>query len=274
MEVVNIVLNEAVQNVINDIATKEWTKQACPNTSKAVQQALEIIQNKWGKYLAGDGELDGIGMNKNPSGKAARSLSNHMTGDFAGEVTTNHPEAEKIQNGSHDVVYDMKKTHPYGPNSRVSAKGIPYLIIPFRWGTPGDKKNSNGEEIGRARWNNFIPVAYYDSFVKGMKLSTTTGLTHTEKNFKGEDIPRAEYKWKSRLKAKDAWSDRSEGMVRMKDGRKSTYFTFRIISANSPADSWWYKRKGVPGVDMLGALARTVQDDVSETIARGVIADF
>lgn len=274
MEVVNIVLNDAVQGLINEIVTNNWTKTSNPNTSNSVDEALKYIQATWADYLAGGGELNDIGMNKNPSGKAAQSLRHYLTGDFAGEVTTNHPDAEKIQNGTHEVVYDMKKTHPYGNKSRVSKKGIPYLIIPFRWGTPTGKKNSNGEEIGRARWNNYIPVAYYASMVKGMKMSVTTGKTHMEKNFKNKDIPRAEYSWKSRLKESQAWNDRSIGMVRMKNGTKSTYFTFRIISANSPADSWWYRRKAEPGVDMMGALAKTVEENVNKIIERGIMADL
>lgn len=274
MNVVNLVLSESVQNLVNEITSKTWTAEACPNTSKAIQASLQNIQTVWADYLSGDIALDGIGTNKKPSGKAASSLRNYMTGPFAGEVTTNSPEVEKIQTGTKDVEYDMKKTHPYGRKSRVSKKGIPYLIVPFRWGTPSGKKNSLGEDSGRARFNNTIPLAFYNTVVKGMEASSRTGLTHLEQNYKGENIPRSEYTWKSRIKKSLAWSDNSVGMVRMKDVRNSTYFTFRIISAKSPPDSWIYKRKGTDGVDMLGALARTVEEDVCHTIEQGLLADL
>ena len=164
----------------------------------------------------------------------------------------------------------MKQTHPYGKKSRVSKKGIPYLIIPFRWGTP----NSKGTK--RAHFNNFIPQKNYETSVKGLNLSAVdSAKKYFEANFKGENIERQGYNWakNGRLKEDQAWDSRSVGMVRMKDVTGSTYFTFRIVSAKSPAGSWIYHRDAKPAVDMMGALERTIKPKVDEMISAGIQAD-
>lgn len=64
-------------------------------------------------------------------------------------------------------------------------------------------------------------------------------------------------------------------MVRMKDSAngKSTYFTFRIISAKSPQGSWIYHKDAKAPVDMIGALKRTVESDIRKMIEEGIKAD-
>ena len=98
-----------------------------------------------------------------------------------------------------------------------------------------------------------------------------------EANAKGESIQRQGYNWAKfgRLKEDQAWDDRSVGMVRMKDiaSGRSTYFTFRIISAKSPERSWIYHKDAVPAVDMMGALINTVKNGVDSIISEGVKAD-
>lgn len=105
-----------------------------------------------------------------------------------------------------------------------------------------------------------------------MELSETTKNTHFEKNASGIRIKRAEYNWGGRLKEVD--DPRMEGMVRMKDVRDSTYFTFRIISAKSAADKWLYHRDGTEGLDILGALANTVKPEVENMIGSGLKSDL
>ena len=80
---------------------------------------------------------------------------------------------------SKEVEYDMKQTHPYGKKSRVSIKGIPYLIIPFRWGTP------NGKDTKRAHFNNVIPQKNYETSVKGLEMSNiNVAKNYFESNFR------------------------------------------------------------------------------------------
>ena len=109
-----------------------------------------------------------------------------------------------------------------------------------------------------------------------MKVSSVNELKkYFESNFKGEVIERQGYNWakNGRLTEENAWDDRSVGMVKMKDVTGSTYFTFRIISAKSPANSWIYHRPAKPSVDMMGALERTVKPTIDKIISEGIELD-
>lgn len=248
--------------------SKNMTEAAFPNTANAMQQATRLIRNSWTDYLEGNTFLDGIENLEKVNRSMIESVKERKNGDFDYSVYSDSKQLERIAEGSPEVKYDMKKTHPYGRKSRVSKKGVPYLIIPFRWGTP------NGKGTKR-RWNNFIPQKVYDTKVLPLEMSRTTGLTHPEMNAKGQAIDRQEYNWGGRLK--DGWDDRSAGMVRMEDvtekAKKSTYFTFRIISAKSPANSWWYHRDAQKAVDIMGALQRTHEQKIRSMIEQGVKND-
>lgn len=244
-------------------------EQALPNTAMAFQRAAEYIRNTWTGYLAGETSLNGIDFLDGVTSKMVQSVMMRKNGDFDHSVYSDNLQLEQKVKGSKEVEYDMKKTHPYGRKSRVSKKGIPYLIIPFRWGTP------NGKDTKR-RWNNFIPQKEYNTVVKGLRISRVDALKkYWESNFRGESIERQGYEWakNGRLTETMAWNDRSVGMVRMKDVTGSTYFTFRIISANSPIGSWIYHKDAKPGVDLMGALESTVKAKVDSMIAAGIQAD-
>lgn len=244
-------------------------KNAMPNTSKSVHAAAQYVQNVWSNYLAG-GELEGIDPLEHPISPKNANLRIENKGPFSEDIVSSSKKVVEIQTGSDPVYYDMKRTHPYGLKSRMSSKGVPYLIIPFRWGTPNDKGT-------KRRWNNVIPQAEYDTVVKDLQLSRTNALkNYYQNNAKGQSIQRAGYDWAKfgRLKKVDAWNDRSEGMVRMKDTRGSTYFTFRIISAKSPMGSWLYWKDGKDAVDMIGALKNTVQERVANIIETGIRSDL
>lgn len=253
-------------------------EQTLPNTAMAFQRAAEYIRNTWTGYLAGETSLNGIDFLDGVTSKMVQSVMMRKNGDFDHSVYSENLQLEQKVKGSKEVEYDMKKTHPYGKNSRVAKtgknKGVPYLIIPFRWGTP------NGKDTKR-RWNNFIPQKYYETSVSGLEISSKNALkNYFEKNFKGENVERQGYNWAKfgRLTDAQSWNDRSRGMVRMLDDSNprritSTYFTFRIISANSPIGSWIYHKDAKPGVDLMGALESTVKPKVDSMIAAGIQAD-
>lgn len=245
---------------------------ALPNTAAAFERAAHYVHNMWTGYLRGETPLQGIDFMSGVTSAMVRSIRTKHLGDLEYEISSDSIQLEQKIHGSKEVEYDMKQTHPYGKKSRVSKKGIPYLIIPFRWGTPNQKGTK------RAHFNNFIPQKNYETSVKGLELSSVNALKkYFEANYKGEDIQRQGYDWakNGRLKDDQAWDDRSIGMVRMKDvaSGKSTYFTFRIISAKSPANSWIYHKDAVPAIDMLGALERTVKTEVDKIINEGVNLD-
>lgn len=251
---------------------------ALPNTAAAFQQASRVVAQMWRGYLMGSQTLEGIDFMSGVTGAMVRSIRERRNGSFDYTVFSDSQQLEKKVKGQKEVEYDMKQTHPYGKKSRVNKKGIPYLIIPFRWGSPNDKGGK------RARWNNFIPQKYYDTSVKGLGISRKNELkNYFEKNFRGENIQRQGYDWAKfgRLSDADSWevegkNDKkysSAGMVRMKDVTGSTYFTFRIVSAKSPASSWIYHKDAVPGVDMMEALERTAKPVIDRIINEGIKAD-
>lgn len=245
---------------------------ALPNTANALAQAAKYVHNMWTGYLTGSQPLNGIDFMSGVTSAMVRSIRSRYNGDLSYTISSDNRQLEQKVHGSKEVEYDMKQTHPYGKKSRVSKKGIPYLIIPFRWGTP------NGKGTKRAHFNNVIPQASYETSVKGLAMSKVNiDKKYFEANVKGENIERQGYDWAKfgRLTEDQAWDDRSIGMVRMKDiaSGKSTYFTFRIISAKSPENSWIYHKDAIPAVDMMGALVRTVKPQVDSMLREGVKAD-
>ena len=271
MKFVKVDVNIDELHKIASMFAKGLTENAFPNTAESVKEARDLAKQKWKDYLAGESSLDGIEPVEKPNLKMVQSVKSEKKSAFNYSVYSENQQIEKIIEGEPAVNYDMKKTHPYGRKSRVSKKGVPYLIINFRWGTPNEKGGA------RARWNNFIPQKVYNTSLKKIlrSKSETTGLTHPELNFKGQAIDRNEYNWGGRLTENDAWDDRSVGMVRMKDSAngKSVYFTFRIISAKSPQGSWIYHKDAKAPVDMIGALKRTVESDIRKIIEEGIKAD-
>ncbi len=257
---------------LSAIFSKGMTESAFPNTAQAFSQSRGLARQRWADYVAGEGSLDGLAPAEKPSARLAQSVKAERKKAFDYSVYSESPQMMRIVEGEPSVDYDMKRTHPYGRKSRVSKKGVPYLIINFRWGTPNAKGGA------RTRWNSFIPQKIYETamFKKILrKRSETTGLTHPELNAAGLAIDRAEYNWGGRLTEESAWNDRSVGMVRMKDSAngKSTYFTFRVISAKSPQGSWLYHKDAKPPVDILGALKKTVEGDIRKMIQDGMKAD-
>ena len=249
---------------------------ALPNTAAAFSQAAKYVHNMWTGYLRGETPLQGIDYMSGVTSAMVRSIRTRYNGDLNYDIYSDNLQLDQKTKGRKEVEFDMKEKYPYGKKSRVTKtgknKGVPYVIIPFRWGTPNQKGTK------RAHFNNVIPQKSYETAVKALEMSSINALKkYFEANYKGEDIQRQGYDWakNGRLKEDQAWDDRSVGMVRMNDAAtgKSTYFTFRIISAKSPANSWIYHRDAIPAVDMMGALSRTVAPEVEKIINTGIKAD-
>ena len=241
-------------------------EKVAPATQAAFAHSANYIRETWAKWAMGDNKIQGAPDIKTPNSRLAGSIRIKKNGPFDAEIYTESPHMKRIQEGTPTL--DMKTTHPYGKKSRVSKKGIPYLIVPFRWGTPNDK----GE--ARAHMVNFITVEAFKTIKKlkpSKKLSITDkqgeiidGPTHTEKNFHGQDIPRQEYEWGGR----HTGDGDMDGMVRMRG--KGGYFTFRVIT---PESEGWIRR-AVPAVDIIGPLENTVRPYVEDMIQAGLEADI
>jgi hypothetical protein len=243
-----------------------------PRTAKAMASGAKIIQARWVDFANGRA-LKGIEPLKRPTGGYARSIRTKAVGPFSHEIFSEAQIADWIENGTSDL--DMKTTHPYGPRSRISKDGVAYVIIPFRWGTPGNESNP------RVGFKNIMTDAVHALMLrKDFKASRTTvsadksGYKTPNAQNPSADVGRARYQWGSRLRGRDfagtiEQKTRMDGMVRFENGpaadksrgkRYGGYFTFRIISANSPANSW--KRKGMPARHVI----RAVVDETREAI--------
>ena len=253
--------------------TKGMTTAALPNTDAAFQRAAQKVRKMWIGYLEGSVQLPGVETPDKVTSAMVRSIRTQdktTENEFHHTISSDNRQLDELQKGQKEVEFDMKQTHPYGKKSRVSKKGVPYLIIPFRWGTPNQKGTK------RARWNNVIPKAAYETNVKGLEISAVNEMKkYFEANFKGEIIQRQGYDWakKGRLKEEDAWDDRSVGMVRMKDITGSSYFTFRIVSAKSPQNSWIYHKDAKPAIKYIEALEAAARPEVEKIIEQGIKAD-
>lgn len=235
--------------------------QMLPATKTAFNVSAQAVQADWQKWAMG-GSIDGAEDIKNPSPKLAQSIKIQRKGDFEYVIGTDSKYMEQIENGRD--AQDMKLTYPFGKRSRVSKDNIPYLIIPFRWGTPN--KNGNARASFKA---NVIPQSLYP-IVRKLKASVTNSEKRLEENAEGIPIERATYDWGGRLTKDIVPDSRMEGMVRMSGGAGA--FTFRIISMNSPAASWWKKR--VPPNHVLEGLKRQAEKRTAQLIEEGLKADF
>lgn len=254
-------LLQTIQSQFSQFTGKKSGKIA-PATKNSFDMASKVIQKSWKNWAIG-GSIEGIDNIKSPSTRLSSSIKIKRSSDFDANIGTESMAMERIQTGTPEI--DMKETYPYGTKSRMSKKNVPYLIIPLRWGTP----NKKGGVRAHFGVGNTIPpdVAKFIQ-ARSFKKSYKTGETHLEDNAKGESIRRQEYNWGDRLED----SGNMNGMVKMASNNKSTYFTFRIISANSPAGTWI--KKAVPAIDVVNAVEKTTRPIVEKLLDAGIRQDL
>jgi hypothetical protein len=252
-----------------------------PSTAGAMNAGAKLIQDTWKGFALG-GALPGITEKlKNPNGGYARSIRIDKLGPFQYEIYSEAKVAKLIEDGTPE--HDMKTTHPFGARSRMSKKGVPYLIIPFRWGTP---EGSDGKRVG---FKNIMPKSVYQ-IVKNKKQFRQTKVkktTHNEPNARGQQVERHEYtgvgskgnekgNWGDRLKLGmgDEVTQNMEGMSRMvgQDGKSAGYFTFRVISAKSPANSW--VKPAVAARPVTSAVADNTHQAIGAMVEASILEDL
>ena len=254
-------------------------KQGLPATAKAVESAAQVVQGLWYNYAIGKESLIGVPPMKRPSGGYAAGITIERPGPFKREVVNTSRTAEFLEYGTPEI--DMKKKHTQGPRSRVSQKGDPYLIVPFRWGTP--------KTVG---FRNVMPVDIYPIVKKFKKMRTLVDADSPDAdktpNAKGDMVGRAQYNTGySRLNMEQIiGADDGEvsinqmfnmnGMVRTTDttgkDRSGGYLTFRVISAASPPGSWI--KPAMPARHVTDGLIRTAQETVDDMLEAAVRRDL
>ena len=252
--------NDQLQKIAGGL--KIAGEQSFPATREAFKQSANFVAQTWRGYAKG-GDLQGITPMKNPSAKLASSIKVHKNGPFDYEISSDSEQARRIEEGTEEL--DMKKTHPYGPKSRVSIKTekgvtrrVPYLIVPMRWGTPRS-----------VSFRSVMPEEIYNIVKqRAFKKSVVEQTTHFENNFIGDATERREYTWGSALSGEEFGN--AEGMVKM--ANRGGHFTFRIISAESPAGSWI--RPAQPPKPVIQAVATVTQDVVNAMVEQGLREDI
>jgi len=245
-----------------------------PATAGAMSTGAKMIRQRWVDFANG-GPLKGVTEPlKNPTGGYARSIRTQQLGKFSHEIYSEAQIADWIENGTEDL--DMKTTHPFGPRSRVSEKtGYPYLIVPFRWGTP--------KAIG---FRNIMPINVYNIVKRFKKMETIVSADSPSAtktlNARGDMVGRAEYnRGYGRLKGMDFAGTieqklRMSGMVRSTDStgknRSGGYFTFRIISA-APGTKGW-ERKGMPPRHVTNAVVAETQPAIEAMVENSIREDL
>lgn len=191
------------------------------NTAQAVESAWkETVKNTHGVRL--QEKQDYIA-----------SIKSKAISPFEIELWSDYRNAAEIETGR--PTRDLKKMLDTSTRVRISAKGVRYLIIPMRHGTPGS------DELAPA-----MPPAVYAQ-ARQLSKSHITGQ-RMERNGNGRLVTRNTYQWgngnhdpMARLKSgltpklqSHHKSDPYAGMVRMKtEGNSSQYLTFRVMTSNS-----------------------------------------
>jgi hypothetical protein len=274
--------NDILQQL--QMALVRFGAKSMPSTAATMRIGAHDIAERWRGFASG-GSLKGVKPLVRPNRSYALGVKVQRLGPFEYEIFNESKTAQQIEEGTPEL--DMKTTHPYGQKSRVAQsgpnKGVPYLIVPFRWGTPGTKRNP------RVGFRNVMPQVVYNIVKNKMKFRQTKTTVPADKsdfmtpNASGEMVGRAQY---SDVTGKKAWGDTlsadmggsvTNNMVGMssmvgQNGRAAGYLTFRVISAASPLGSW-IKPKVEPR-HVVSALADDSRDMMNTLIEEAVREDL
>jgi hypothetical protein len=255
-----------------------------PRTTGAMADGAKLIQNTWRNYALG-GPLQGVKPLKNGSRGYAQSIKTRSNGPFSHEIYSEADIADRIENGTKEL--DMKTTHPYGPRSRVAEtiiskktgrvlrRGGPYLIVPFQWGTKEGTK--------RVGPRNIVPKDLLSLMrSKRFKRSTVKNRTYLSPNARGQMVERWTCTWGDRARGSDFAGTVEQklyanGMVRFEQGEKGGkkyggYFTFRIISANSPKNSWI--KPATPPRNVTRRVQEYTEDTIEKMVDAAIMEDL
>jgi len=236
-----------------------------PHTYQAFKRAVRLVEHTWKCYAMG-AEMSGGMKLKRPTGGYARSIKTMFYSPFNYEVISTAKVAKYLEEGTRE--HDMKKTHPFGKRSRVTAKGQGYLIIPFRHGTPG------------AIYYPPVPEQLYQRIKEiarraDIRLSTRAQGKKYTPNYRGEMIPRAKY---NRGGSVTGLGDENlDGLIFMKiptgkEKGRTAMMTFRVISENSPTFKWI--RKAMPAMNITKHVVENTQDAIKDLITMGLKKDL
>lgn len=250
------------------------------NLSGAVQRAVSTTHELWARYAEGAPLPDGQRV-VSRSGNYARSIRPAMTGDFSGEVSSDSPYAKAIEDGT--PARDMKDMLNTSMKVRLSKTGKRYLIIPFRWGTPGAK--TFGRNVMPESVHSIVAgAAFKPSAVTGMgQRLSGTGAWDTKTRAPAK-VAQRKYLWGDRLNSGQIGAAgvvgptarHMAGMVKFQNpggekggGKHSQYMTFRVMVEGSPG--WLVPAQ--PGKHVAQQVADQMRPLVEKMFAAAAAAD-
>jgi hypothetical protein len=275
---IKVVIDDSIlQEVLDRLNTGMANNKSMPATARAAAEAAQLVQATWRDYAMGKKELAGTVPMKKPSRGYIEGIKIIQQCPFDYDIVNTAKNAAAIEYGTPEL--DMKTTHPYGPRSRVSKKGVPYLIVPFNWKTP--------KALGSV-----MPQSIYNIVRNKNKFDRTIvdNTKHIEPNARGEDVERNNYKqWGSRLTMPQIFKATKtvptidtkqffnmNGMVAMEgsteQSKHAQYFTFRVISAEGAPGSW--VKPATPARNVTLGVKSAVEQDVNKLFEAGFMEDL
>jgi hypothetical protein len=168
--------------------------------------------------------------------------------------------------------FDMKRTHPYGAKSRRSKAGHAYLIIPFKHKTK-DGKSREGQKSLSDVYQMVRKQMQGGDFQRSFVSDSPAKSDVSQENAFGEQIKRATYRYGTRIEFPDTPEFQDlQGMVVMGGPKQSQFMTFRVVSVNSPADSWIHP--GITARNYLQNIVESGQGTIGQIIEDALRRDL
>lgn len=238
----------------------------------AMGMALSLVQDTWESAVSGN-KLAGMTRTVNDENYAnslRRPSAVHVDSIMHGYVSTDYQRADSIEDGA--PPWDMKPGLINGPHAKAKGK---YTIVPFRHGTPGTTGTHfpamPNDVYGMAK-----QLAYRNHPERGKDSSLGNMSAWHPPQVKMNIIPIASsadksltylsyrpYKWTT---------SKFSNMVRAGTKNHTQYLTFRTVSVNSPANSWWYP--ATPPNPVRESVVSQVRTEVEDILRLGWIASF
>lgn len=253
--------------------------QVFPNTLRALSALAEAAQRRWVAYASGAIPLPNGHRMRRHTGQYAESIQIRVEspqGAVRYVVYSDDPKAPALEWGT--PAWDMRQVLRTSHKARRAQDGHLYLIIPFRWGTPGTLVLGAyaGREMPEPVHTWWLSPDRESSYVVGERLETSVHDPSVK-------VRRLVYRWGDRLTPRDLaelgidpasqLGKRLVGMVRMRaeDPRLlSAYLTFRTLSERSK-EGWVHP--GTPALGVAQAVYDWLRGIYPEFIERALQAD-
>lgn len=234
-----------------------------PNSLRALSALAEAAQRRWVAYASGAVPLPSGHVMRRHTGQYAESIQIAVetpAGAVRYVIYSDDPKAPALEWGT--PAWDMRQVLHRSHKARRAKDGHLYLIVPFRWGTPGTLAVGAyaGREMPEPVYTWWLAPERESSFIVGEREEPSVHDPSVR-------VKRLVYQWGDRLTPRDVAElgldpnegvgKRLVGMVRIRNPEDprllSAYLTFRTLSERSK-EGWVH-----PGTPALG-VAQAVYD--------------